>query len=404
MAIKAGELIHVGNQVLIDRVQTAGPGNLNIPTEKIEELGNYESVATIRDIPDLTFNLESLDVSAEIEAMLTGGNFASDPEGTEYDIARAVVQDFISQWKRGKTDPDAFDVAASVALPYLTLESLSYRFGVRDNASQSATMRGDSVLYAGASAYVEEFEGTGTDGQALALEHEAIPYNGDATAGTRYALSVTHLPTQTRLTPGAEYTETTDAGVTTVTLTNGLEGAVRIVYQSETVAEYPQASHAAASALRPAAVKGRDIEIRVGGSAIVDRWSSVQSVTVDWRVNLERDEEMGSQQIVSQDFDVPEVTGQVEIRPRNAAELIERVKQIAGVTGNEVVGALQAVELPLEVLIHSPETGAVIKTLEVPDARFTLPGYSGQVQQKLNVTMGFESDGGILRVIKGARP
>ena len=53
--------------VVIDRAQTAGPGQLNIPTQKIYELGNYKSVSTIRDTPDLTFNLESFDVSTEIE-------------------------------------------------------------------------------------------------------------------------------------------------------------------------------------------------------------------------------------------------------------------------------------------------------------------------------------------------
>jgi hypothetical protein len=47
MAIKGGQIIHAGNGVaVIDRIQTAGPGQLNIPTEKIYELGNYKSVAT----------------------------------------------------------------------------------------------------------------------------------------------------------------------------------------------------------------------------------------------------------------------------------------------------------------------------------------------------------------------
>ena len=43
MAIKAGQIIHTGDTVLVQRLQTAGPGNLNIPTQKIYELGNYKS-------------------------------------------------------------------------------------------------------------------------------------------------------------------------------------------------------------------------------------------------------------------------------------------------------------------------------------------------------------------------
>ena len=47
--------------------------------------------------------------------------------------------------------------------------------------------------------------------------------------------------------------------------------------------------------------------------------------------------------------------------------------------------------------------GTVLKTHYVPDARFTIPGYQGQVQQKMNVTVNFESDGGILETFKGPR-
>lgn len=401
MAIKSGELIHVGNLVLVDRIQTGGPGNLNIPTEKIYELGNYESVATVRDIPDLTFSMESLDVSCEVEAMLLGQDFSAFIGGEVLDLSDARPLDVVSQFKRGKLDADAFDVLASAAIPYLTLESMSYRFGLRDNASQNASLRGDSVFYANASAYVQEEAGSGTPGQTITFANAPIPYNGDSVAGTRYALAVTVVEDGKRLTPGAEYSET----ATDITLVDAVDAGktVRVVYQSLVVANYPQASHAVASATRPAAVKGKDIEIRVGGNTVTDRWSSVQSVNVDWRVTLERDEELGSQQIVAQDFDVPEVSGTVEIKPRDAAELIDKVKQVANVSGDEVVGPYSSQPLSLDIIIHSPDDGTVLKTLHVPDARFTLPGYQGRVQQKLTVQMGFESDGGVLQAINGAR-
>jgi hypothetical protein len=107
---------------------------------------------------------------------------------------------------------------------------------------------------------------------------------------------------------------------------------------------------------------------------------------------------------VAQDYDVPAVTGTVEVKPRDAAELLDRVRQIAGVaTADEVVGPLSSAVLPLEILLHSPDDGAVLKTLYVPDARFSLPGYSGQVQQKLTTTFNWESDGGVLNAYRGAR-
>lgn len=167
---------------------------------------------------------------------------------------------------------------------------------------------------------------------------------------------------------------------------------------------YPQNLHAAASATRPAAIKGRDIEIRVGGLTITDRWSSVQSVTVEQRLDLQKDEELGNAQVVSQDYDVPAVTGTIEIKPKDVAELLTRVRQIAGVaTSTEVVGPATTALLQLEILLHSPDNGAVLKTIYVPDARFSLPGFSGQVQQKLTTTFNWESDGGVLKVYKGVR-
>src|SRR4051812_46545550 len=101
MSVKSGELLHVGNQVLIDRAQSAGPGNLNVPTEKIYELGNYQTVATIRDIPDLSFSLESLDVSAEIESILTGASFSGMADGTALDLSACQPLDVASQFKMG---------------------------------------------------------------------------------------------------------------------------------------------------------------------------------------------------------------------------------------------------------------------------------------------------------------
>lgn len=403
MAIKAGELIHVGNSVLLDRLQNGGPGDLNIPTEKIFELGNYDSVATIRDIPDLSFSMESFDTSAEMEAMLTGGDFAADPAGTEYDIALVKYQDVAGQFKAGRNAANPFDIVVAAVLPGLFCESLSYRFGIRDNAAQTASLRGDSIYYAEGGAIIEEFAGPNTAaGGPIVLSNAAIPYNGDTINGTRWALGVFDVEAQERLFVGADYTEVDNLGSTEITLTED-RGTIRVVYHTSDTVSYPQLSHAAASVTRPAAIKGRDIEVRVGGNTVTDRWSSIQSVNVDWRVTLERDEELGNQNVIAQDFDVPEVSGTISLKTRDALELIQRVRQIAGVPEAEVVGTLQSVPLPMDIILHSPDDGSVLKTLYVPDVRFTPPGYSGQVQQKLTVDFPFESDGGKLSVFKGAR-
>ena len=67
MAVKGAQILHDAEGFVIDRLQSAGVGNVNIPEEKIYELGNFKTVATVRDIPDLSFDMESFDVSTEVE-------------------------------------------------------------------------------------------------------------------------------------------------------------------------------------------------------------------------------------------------------------------------------------------------------------------------------------------------
>jgi hypothetical protein len=515
VAIKGGDLIHVGNKVLIDRAQTAGPGDVTIGREKIYELGNYYSLASILDTPDMSFSLESFDVSAEFEALLlnkvftvangtqtatitggpTGGDFDLTYDGSTttalpYNASVAVVQaalealtnvapgdlivsgsagsvytiaftgnataapyvaitadatgltggttpavvistnagvgmangvalnpakylpmDIASAFKPGFTAANAYDVIGSVAIPYLALESLSYRFGISDQASQSATLKGDSIYYAPGTTFVEETTGTNTANQVVTVVNPAIVYRGDTTSGPRYALSVS-LASGKRLLLGADYTEVaTGAGpgfslAVTVKVAVPTTDAIRITYSSNATATFPQTVHAPVTAVRPAAIKGRNVEIFIGGTQVSNRWTSVQSVNIDWKVTLEKDEELGNANFVSQTFDTPDVNGSVELKPRDYAELYTKICQIAGVTAGEVAGPLTTQPLQLLVVLHSPDTGAILKSIEVPDARFTLPGYSGQAGQgqKISVTFNFESDTGQMLVYKGAKP
>lgn len=407
MAIKGGDLIHVGNEVLIDRIQTGGPGQVNIPIEKIYELGNYQSVGSILDTPDLSFSMDSYDVSAEFESILVNGDFENDADGTMYDIGTSKPMDIQGQFKPGRDADNLYDTVGSCTVPYLMVESLSYRFGIRDNASQNASLRGDSIFYSPGSGYTETVAGTGAEGQTISLAQPAFPYNGDGT--TKYALGVS-LTDGTRLRYGTDYTESAaangDAFDVTLTLSKVVPAteSVRVSYASPTTAVYPQSVHAVESALRPAALRGRNIDVYVGGVDPSDKWSEVQAVNLEWRVTLDRDEEFGSPYAINNDFDVPTVSGSIDIKPDTPQTFYEKLKQITGVGDNEVIGALSRVTLPLDIVLRSPEDGSTIKTLHVPDVKFTVPGYSGRVQQKTTISMTFESDGGVLEVYKGARP
>lgn len=409
MALQGGALIHTANaDVLVERLQTAGPGTVNIATEQIFELGNYQSVATIREVPDISFTLESLDVSTDFEALLTD----TDPDSEVFDLATATAMHIVTQIKPGKKQADPFTVAKSVILPYLAPESISYRFGLRDNATQTATLRGDAIFYAPGAGYVQSALGTGVAGQQIVTAHPAYP--GPDELDNRRILAV--VVGGVRLTYGPDWTSSDGApnpdgaAIVTVTLTDAVpvDTTIYVVYASSDDREFPQAVHTPA-VLKPAAVRGKDIDVYVGGydpddveGSLANKWTGVQAANIDWRVTLQTEEEFGNYYAVSRDFDTPAVTGSIEIYPRHAEDLFSKIRQMTGVTEtNQVIGAASAVPLPVDIVIKDGENGGItLKRFSVPDARFSLPGYAPRPEQNVTLTVPFESDGGQLLVYR----
>lgn len=401
MAIKAGQILHDVHGFVIDRIQTAGVSNVNIPEEKIYELGNFQTVATIRDIPDLSFDMESFDVSCEIEAILTGADPTAIVAGQEFDFAEAQPLDVNSPFKAGT---NLYNIVKGISLPYLTLERVQYRFGLKQSASQSYTLRGDSIYYVPGTPYFQEYTNTGPG--AYTFTNTAIEYveSGDS----HYALNVSVCDSVSklykRLVFGTDYTNTS-AGITMITDTSADYDTVKITYGSATAANYPQTVHENVST-KPAAIRGKDIDVYVGTSGatpVFSRWGGVQSVDVTRSVTLQNDEEFGNSHYVSSDYDVADVSGTIGFKPEDPADLWERIAEIADVPTNKIIGPYTSTFLPVEIRISDPDSGNVLKTLYIPDARFKIPGVQGRVQQKLEVQLPFTSDGGTLLVYSGER-
>lgn len=478
--VKGGSIVTIGNGVtVLDRIQNAGPNNLNIPVEKINELGDYQSVATIRDTPDLTFSYNSWDVSLETEALLTqqyAGRTVTDgaitasaavlssatAAFTSADVGRMVIiagagltngggdlvstiitytdashvtiadnavntvtgantrittngfdlsvsqpLNLASEFKAGKDAPLPFNVVAGVALPFLYLDNLSYDFGLKSNSAQAGQLRGDTIFYCPGPVYTESFATTGASGQVIVTAHPAYQA---AQGDQRRVLAV--VVGNVRLAFGADYTEsygtvTAGAAVTTITITaaQASTATIRIMYSSPDAMTLPQTIHDGVS-VKPAAVRGRDIEVYLGGYNPNDRVGSrqylaggTQHVKLDWKVTLERDEELGNYYATAQDFEVPTVSGTLDFKPRDPATLLARLRQAAGLTdATKVIGTATAVPIPVHIVIKNPATGQPIKRFYVPDARFTIPGYDGKVLTKTMWNLPIESDSGTLLI------
>jgi hypothetical protein len=436
MAIKAGAILTDVNGFVVDRIQSGGPGNLNIPEEKIYELGNWNTVATIRDIPDLSFDLESFDVFSEFEALLIGragaaapGDAAASPAqlsgevgSNEIDFQDHVPIDVISPFKSRR---NAYNIVKGVAIPYLTLENATYRFGIGQNATQSFTLRGDSIYYTPGQPYYNEVTYSGSAGVVSGAFNVSPASLYEEDGDSIYALCVVVVTDQgdyKRLFVGDDFTNTS----TTLTITSagaskiaGLQYTtlgntkIRIVYSSATTGDYTQTGNNPSGnpvhqnvSVKPAAVRPKDIDVYIGTTAatpVFTRFTSVQSAEVTWSVSLDPDQEFGNKHYVGQDYDIPDVTGSIGVRPYNPADMWDKLATITGVSSSNVVGPDSAVPVPMEIRINHPDTGDRVKTIYVPDARFQIPGFSGQVQQKLETTLPFTSDGGLMYVYNGER-
>jgi hypothetical protein len=420
MAIKAGQILHAMNQFIIDRIQTGGAGNLNIPQERVYELGNYRSVGIVRDVPDLTFSLDVLDVSTEVEALLCGadpltaegdggGTLGTDGlTGSNYPLATNATVDIISPFK---STQGAFNVVQGVAVPQLTLEQAQYRYGLRQNAGENFTLRGDSIYYIPGAPYLIKAVGDGTT-TTYTYTVNATPLTALLYTEQGHALYALNVSVNgVRMTRGTDYDA--DASGVTFTVAPATGAKIRIVFGSITAGvTYSQSVHATQS-VKPAAIRGKDIEVYVGTAGATPaayRWSDVQSVQVDWRVNLENDFEFGNPHAVARDFvDAPDVTGTIEMKPITIAELFKKLHQMTGVPATDIVGPQSSVTLPLQVRLLNPDTGGTsaypvgtcLKTLHVPDARFEIPGYEGRVGQKMVSQIRWQSDSGVLNVFRG---
>ncbi len=402
MAIKAGQILHTGKGFVIDRIQSAGVGNVNIPEEKIYELGNYQTVATVRDIPDLSFDLESFDMSTEIEALLLNLDPTTVIDGDEFDFASHVPIDIISPFKAGS---GAFNIVKGLAVPYLTLERATYRFGLRQSATAQFTLRGDSIYYIPGSPYYQEFSNTGIG--TYTFTNAAIEYveSGDSFYGLSVCLRDSTSSAYKRLFLGDDYTNTS-ADITLLADLSATYDTVCVVYGSATADTYSQSVHQNVS-VKPAGVRGRNIDVYVSDGAATPtytRWTGVQSAELTRSVNIENDEEFGNSKFVASDYDTAEVTGSIGIKAVDADELWEKVAAVSNVATNKIVGPHSSIPLEVEVQVSDPDTGDIVKTVYCPDARFTIPGVQGRVQTKLETTFNFTSDSGTLLVYSGQRP
>lgn len=414
MTILAGTILHVGGNNIIDRLQSAGFGNTKMPMEAIREVGNINIVDKVPGEPDFSFTMESFDVSTEIEAWLTGkigggtattAPGAADPAGTEYPIDGVHTQfvNITSPWR----DPlsSAGNITAGHIVPGYFPTKISYKYGVKENASETVELQG-STFYYHQSAPVEVFK-TGDGATAtFSTPDAAAPYREYGVGGTTFRSIFGVLVNGVLQTKNVDYTTAPTDGSTaiaSVTFNTAPVAAadIRFCYFTTSAREFPTALNASA-VVKPAAVRGRNICVFLGSGASASQLGQVQSATLDYMCKGQVERELCSYEVTGYTVLQTDVTGTVVIRSRDIPSLYGVLSKITGLASAEVMGWLNINPIPLSVKIQNPKNpAAILKTLYVSDAMFDMPDANVRVNQPVDFTLNFESQTGTYSVYKG---
>jgi hypothetical protein len=418
MSVHAGTILHLGGNNVIDRIQSAGLGDARVPTDTIREVGNPEVVDKVPTDPSFTFSVESLDVSAEIEAWITG-HIAADPataagadaglaDGTEFSWQDPEFVNVVSPWK----DPlsgDAGNVFAGHIIPGYMPTRVNYRMGVTDNAGITVELSGGSYYYA-KGAPVEQYETGDAVVVAFPTDDPAVPYRRGGASGTSFKGVFGVIVNGVLQTEGVDYTQAGGAGavpsIWTVTFTVAppVGADIRFVYFTSAARAYPKATHASAIT-KPAAVRGRHICVYLGSGVDRVKVGSVQAAELNASVDGDFEREFCNEEIVGYTINGRDCNGSMTVRSKTAQAFLDVASKVTGVDDSEVIGWLNTNGIPFEIAILNPKNPAqVLKTLYVDDAQFQIPGTPARVNTPTDFAFGWESKSGTYSAFKGAKP
>jgi hypothetical protein len=410
MSVHAGSILHVGGQNVIDRIQSAGLGDVRLTIETIRETGNREVVDKVPGEPDFTFTMESLDVSVETMAWLTGSYGAeasasapgaSDPDGTEYDWLDCQFVNITSPWKDPATG-SAGVVEAGHLIPGYYPTRIRYRFGATDNSTQEVELSGGSFFY-GESAPVEQREAGDGGTTAFPTDDPAIQYRRGGSGGSTFRSIFGVLVDGQLQTEDVDYTQSggaADPGSTaTVTFTDApANGAdIRFCYFTSAAQDYPQPVHAS-TIVKPGAVRGRNIRVEIEDSRI----GGIQTFELEATVEGEVERELGTEDIVGRSNTGTDCNGSMVVRSKDRDAFFDLLEAVTGVARDEVFGWFNDNTVDLKIKIEDPrDPGTILKTLWVDDAKFQSPGTPARVNTPTDFSFNYESLNGTFKEVKG---
>jgi hypothetical protein len=422
MSILAGSILHVADRMVIQRIQSAGLGSVNIPIDTVHEVGNPFIVDKIVQEPEFTFTMESLDVSTDFEAVLHGELAAStasavargvtDGSGTQYDWSNVQPINIISPWKDPSTG-SAGVVEAGHVIPSYFPKKITYKFGVTADAMQTVELDGGAFYYGAFAPFEDFFSGTGS-AKEFTTTHSAVHVRVGGVLGTTFEAVFGILVNGEYMVEGEDYTVTgggsaaADAPATIIFTEAPASGAtIRCAYFTTAAQSYPQAVHADTIVL-PGAVRGRNIVVSIAeqNSDAWVRLPRVQEAKVEGTYDAPIERELGDQNPVGRTINSFDTNGDMVIRAENKKQFFELLKLFTGLnTAEEIVGYINQNPIQLKIEIQNPRNpGEILKTIYVGDAIFDIPGTPARANTPTDFTLTFKAQTGDHSVFKGALP
>jgi hypothetical protein len=416
MAVNAGSMLFVGGRTVIDRLQSAGLGDVNTSFETLREVGNYLVVDKVPEDQTFTFSMESLDVSTDTEAWLCGkvaGSLASgaapghdDPVGTEYKWSDTTYVNVVSPWK-DEQGADKYEIVAGHVIPGYFPTSYSVRTGVSDNAAVTVELTGGAYYYGLGAPVAEFFDGDGSQ-KTFHTSDPVVKHRLGGAEGTTFDYVWGVLVGKRLMTVGSDYTVELDgSGTAKIVFTTAPPAGtdnVQFTYITSATKQYGQAVHPD-TIVKPGAVKGRNIDLflhtKSGQRMRVPR---LQSWGLNATVDSAEEREFGNTTVVDRTVNGRDVNGDMTVRARDAEAFIDFLSLITGVARTEVIGNENLLAQGMELVISNPKNPAqVLKTYWIEDAIVSVPGTPAQVNSPTDYAVSWSSLDGDFSAIKGAR-
>lgn len=415
MAILAGSIITVGGNHVIDRLQSAGLGNVTVPIDTVREIGNDFIVDKVPMEPDFNFQMASMDVSIDLMAWLTGkvGAEASasrpgagDANGTGYSWNSVGWVNITSPWKDYATG-SAGIVTAGHLIPAYFPTKMSYSFGATADSQQTCELAGGEFYYADFAPTEDYATGDGST-VAFVTSNDVIVHRLGGAGGTVFDYVFGVIVNGVLAIPGEDYTVVSSSvagSPATATITFNVAPALGAVvkwsYFTNAAISYPDTVHTS-TIVKPGAVRGRNVLPWIYINSQRVYLYGVQTATLDATVDTTVTRELGSDKIIGRNINGFDVKGMITVQPKDAVAFMNLVSQVTGIATNEVVGYFYQNPVPLGIDIQNPKAPqTIIKTLFVPDAQIQPPGTPARVNTATNFDFNYESLSGTFTEYKG---